>query len=141
MKNVFISHSSKDSALVVDLAHRLQKIGVNTFTEKFAAKRTRKAGADLIDRRLDHLRDSDEVIVLLTENALASQQITFEIGAALSLSKKITPIVVGVDVSKLPPLLKKQRRIQYAEMENYLSQLEKRVRSSAKTSKRIRNTI
>jgi hypothetical protein len=40
-----------------------------------------------------------------------------------------------------PSLLKKQRRIQYAEMENYLSQLEKRARSSAKTSKRIRNAI
>jgi len=141
MINTFISYSSKDSALAMDLAHRLQKVGLNVFTEKNATKWTKKGSRPFIDRRLDSLRASDEVVVLLTENAIADPQIGFEFGAALALRKKVTPIVVGVDTDKLPSLFKTLKSIQYAEIENYLSKLKKGSRTAAKTHKRSRAEI
>jgi len=135
MATTFISYSSKDSALAMDLAHRFQKAGLNAVTEKDAAKSAKRGSTPFIDRRLNNLRRSDEFVVLLTENAITDPQISFEMGAALSLRKKITSIIVGVDADKLPPLLKPKVSIQYAETENYLSKLKKKSRVSAKTHK------
>ena len=135
MAKIFISYSSKDSALAMDLAHRFQKVGMNVFTDKYPGKGAKRGITPFIDRRLDNLRVSDEFVVLLTENAITDTQIGFEIGAALSLRKKITSIVVGVDAEKLPPPLKPQVSIQYAEIESYLSKLKKKSRVSTKTHK------
>ena len=137
MTNTFISYSSKDSALAMDLAHRFQKIGFTALTEKAAQKRS----TPFIDRRLKSLRGSDEVVVLLTENAINDPQIGFEFGAALSLRKKVTPIVVGIDADKMPSLFKTLAGIQYAEVENYLSKLKKRSRVAAKMQKKSRAEI
>jgi hypothetical protein len=86
----------------------------------------------LIDRHLHRLRASDEVIFLLTQNAVGSEKIIFEIGAALSLRKKITPIIAGVDADELPLMLKHLPYIRYAQITDYLAKLKKRNGTSAK---------
>ncbi|MDZ7343678.1 MAG: toll/interleukin-1 receptor domain-containing protein [candidate division KSB1 bacterium] len=126
---VFISSTQKDWDLAKDLARRLHNIGLQVLAEE-ETERPGKGGST-INRGLRHLRMSDEVILLLTEEASANEKIIFEIGAALSLQKKITPIIVGVDKEKLPPLLKNLNYIKYAEVEDYLSKRKKEMETTA----------
>jgi hypothetical protein len=128
---VFISSTQKDLDLARDLAQRLHEIGFQVFT----AEDTRKARNERalpIDRHLRRVRLSDEVILLFTENAIRNEKILFEIGAAFSLHKKITPIIVGVGVDELPPMIRHLPLVRYAEITNYLAKLKKRVRTSSK---------
>jgi hypothetical protein len=50
-----------------------------------------------------------------------------ELGAAYSLQKNVTPILVGVSVDDLPPLLRELPYIKYAELDDYLSQFKQRI--------------
>jgi len=121
---VFISSTQNDLDLAQDLARRLQGIGLQVFTAKDGKKK--KESLPTIDRHLHRLRASDEVIFLLTQNAVRSGKIIFEIGAALSLHKKVTPIVVGVEADELPLMIKHLPYIRYAQMTDYLSKLKKK---------------
>jgi hypothetical protein len=125
---VFISSTRKDLDLAKDLARRLQQKGLQIFTEE-DAKRPGEDWVTPIDR---HLRLSDEIIVLLTEHAIASARMMAELGAAYSLQKKVTPILIGVAIDDLPPLLKNLPYIKYAELEDYVAQFKKRIGASSK---------
>jgi len=119
---VFISSTRKDLDLAKDLARRLKEIGLEAFTEEGSA-RSDDDWLGPIERRL---RNSDEVIVLLTDHAIASARMMSDLGAAYSLHKKVLPIMVGVDVDALPPLLRNLPYIKYGEVEDYLADLRKR---------------
>jgi hypothetical protein len=125
---VLISSTRRDLDLARDLARRLQAIGLEAFTEDDAESAEEDWFAP-IERRL---RASDEVVVLLTDRALASDRMMSELGAAYAMHKKVTPIIVGVNVDELPPLLKNLPYIKYSEVEDYISKLKKRVKKPAK---------
>lgn len=125
---IFISSTQKDLDLARDLARRLEAIGLEVFTEE-KAKRSEDDWLAPIERRL---RKSDEVVVLLTDHAIASAIMMSKLGAAYGLGKKVIPIMVGVNVDALPPLLKNMPYIKYGEVEDYLSDLRKRVGAAAK---------
>ena len=54
----------------------------------------------------------------------------FEIGAASSLRKRITPVVVGLTPDQVPPLIRSLKYIKYPELERYLTDLEKRAKAA-----------
>jgi len=122
MMKIFINSTRKDLELAKDLARRLKAIGLEAFTEEETV-RSEDDWLAPIDRRL---RNSDEVIVLLTDHAIASRRMMSELGTAYGLDKKVIPIMVGVDVDALPPLLKNLPYIKYDEIEDYLTDLRKR---------------
>lgn len=128
---IFISSTERDLDIAKDLAKRLQKIGFRVFTDEDAKTRDKK-GRRTIDRGLRHLRISDEILLLLTENGIASDKVIFDIGGAFALHKKITPVVVGVDVDKLPVMVKHLPHIRYAELEDYLAVLKQGVEAPKK---------
>lgn len=130
---VFISSTRKDLDLAKDLARRLQQKGLQIFTEE-DAKRPGDNWVTPIERRL---RLSDEVIVLLTDHALANARMMSELGAAYALNKKVTPVLVGVTVDDLPPFLKTLPFIKYAELEDYLSQFKTRNGAPVKARARV----
>jgi hypothetical protein len=125
---VFLSSTRNDLDLARDLTRRLKGKGLQVFTDE----KIEEPGEELVQLLQRRLRDSDEVIFLLTQNSMTSEKIMFEIGAALSLRQKITPIVVGIRADELPPMIKHLPYVRYAEVTDYLAKLKKRNGAPAK---------
>jgi TIR domain-containing protein len=124
--NIFISASHKDRDLARDLAHRLKEAGVKvTYSELTLSG---ESGYEKEFMRL--LKDADEIIVILSRNSLDNLWMMFEIGAASSLRKKITPVVVGLEKHELPPVITQLKYIRYDRLSEYISSMEKSPRAA-----------
>jgi hypothetical protein len=120
---VFISSTNKDLELAKDLARRLKEMGIKVFSVTEGSV----AGERIDTTTKEGLRDADEVFVILTNNSVNSPGLMAELGAAVSLGKRVTPVALGVDYTNLPPMVTDQY-IRYADLPKYLSYLEKRAR-------------
>lgn len=67
---------------------------------------------------------------ILTDNSVGNPYLMYELGAATSLRKRVTPIIVGLEPSKLPSLLKGLKYIKYPDLSKYISVLEKRSKAA-----------
>lgn len=123
---IFISASYKDRALARDLMKRLREAGVSVAHSESALS----AGSpdEKIFMRL--LKDADEMIVLLTNNSVDDFWRMFEIGAASSLRKQITPVIVGLEETELPPVIRQLKYIGYDQLSKYISTIEKRAKAA-----------
>ena len=118
---VFISASHKDRDLARDLEHRLQDVGVPvTYSELILS-----AGSSNEKDFMKLLKSADEIIVILSTNSVDNFWTMYEIGAASSLRKKVTPVVVGLEDKELPPVIKQLGHIRYDELSDYISKLER----------------
>jgi hypothetical protein len=120
---VFISSTLKDIDLARDLAHRLESAGIRV--------NSGKASAESISSKITReLSSADEVFVILTNESINNSNLMFEIGAASSLRKRITPVVVGLEPSSVPSLIRSLKYINYADLEGYIADLEKRAKAA-----------
>jgi hypothetical protein len=122
---IFISHSHKDLELARDLARRLKEVGVNAFVDADKVS----AGGDISGAVLDALRKADEVLLVLTDNAVASSNVMFEFGAADALDKRVTPVVVTEGVEQRLPMVGSQY-IRYSDLPKYISSLKRRLKAA-----------
>jgi hypothetical protein len=122
---VFISAMRKDRDLAQDLAYRLKEAGVKVFLAEQAAV----VGEPIKTEINRGLRQADEVIFILTEGSVNSPAVIFEMGAASGLHKRVTPVVVGVEPEELPPMVKQMPYVRYADLHNYIADLEKRAKA------------
>jgi hypothetical protein len=76
------------------------------------------------------LRHADEVFVILTDESVNSSKLMFEIGAASSLRKRITPVVVGIEPGRVPSLIRQLKYIKYPDLERYIADLGKRAKAA-----------
>jgi len=120
---VFISSTLKDIDLARDLAHRLESAGIKVNSGKPVAESI----SSKINRELSR---ADEVFVILTNESINNSHVMFEIGAASSLRKRITPVVVGLKPSSVPSLIRNLKYINYADLEGYIADLEKRAKAA-----------
>jgi len=118
--SVSISSSYKDRDLARDVARRVKEAGVSVTSEV-----TLSAGSEYEKIIMDQLKNADEIIVILSGNSVDNLWMMFEIGAASSLRKKITPVVVGLEQEELPPVIKQLKYIRYNEVSDYISKLER----------------
>lgn len=103
--NVFISHSSRDQGLVISLANLLSKFGV----EVFVAEWYLSPGESLDRKVFREIKNSDCIVVLLTQNGARSNWVQQEIGYALKANKPLIPLVEkGIDVKDLGALQGKE---------------------------------
>lgn len=86
---VFISHSSKDQAVVRWLQAHVEAAG----HRPWVAEWDHQPGANLNDKVLEHLRDSDAYILLLTEEGYDSVYVQQEAGAAVASGKPVIALV------------------------------------------------
>jgi len=117
---VFISSTSRDIDVARDLARRINEAGVRVFPVEETAMR----GEDVAASVTRELRDADEVIVILTDNSINSPNVLYEMGAASGLHKRVTPLVVNVRDSEIPPFVKEY--VRFAELPDYIAELAKR---------------
>ena len=116
---VFISASYKDRDLARDLGRRLKEAKAHvTYSEL-----TMSAGSEFEKTFMKLLQDADEIIVLLTNNSIDNLWMMFEIGAASSLRKKVTPVVVGLEERELPSVIKQLKHIKYDRLSDYISMI------------------
>ena len=123
---VFISSTLKDLDLARDLAHRLESAG----TKVNSVDRDAVSGEAIPIKITRELSRADEVFVILTDESVNSSKLMFEIGAAASLRKRITPVVVGLEPSRVPSLIRKLEYIRYPDLERYIAALEKRAKAA-----------
>lgn len=72
--DVFISHSSKDNPIVIDLAQRLKNDGLRVWLDQWEIK-----PGDLIGQRIEEgLRKSRTLVLVMSKSAFASDWVTLE---------------------------------------------------------------
>lgn len=123
---IFISSAIKDIDLARDLAHRLEDAGIEVRSMNKAAV----LGEAISTKIAKDLSDADEVLVILTDESINNANLMFELGAASSMRKRVTPVVVGLEPAKVPSLIKNLKYIKYADLGRYIANLEKRARAA-----------
>lgn len=116
---VFISSTQRDIDIARDVVRRIEEAGVRVFPVKDRSVPEEKAAS--VTRSL---READEVIVILTDNSVNSPNVIYEMGAASGLHKRVTPLIVNVQDSEIPPFVKKY--VRFAELPSYIAELAKR---------------
>jgi len=120
----FISSTVEDLDLARDLAQRLESAGV---TVKPVGSMT-AAGEVVFTKIRRELRQADEIFIIVTNDSVHNSNLMFEMGAASSLKKRVTPVIVGLKPTEVPSLIKNMRHIQYPELADYIKNLEERLK-------------
>ncbi len=123
---VFISSSVKDIDLARDLSRRLKEAGIDVYSVDKAAV----PGEAIFNKITVDLGRADEVLLILTDNSIDNPNLMYELGAATSLRKRVTPVIVGLEPNKLPSLIKGMNYVKYTDLPKYISDLEKRVKAA-----------
>ncbi|HEX9425349.1 MAG TPA: toll/interleukin-1 receptor domain-containing protein [Pyrinomonadaceae bacterium] len=123
---VFISSSVKDIDLARDLSRRLKEAGIDVYSVDKAAV----PGEANFNKITVDLGRADEVLLILTDNSVDNPNLMYELGAATSLRKRVTPVIVGLEPNKLPSLMKGMNFVKYTDLPKYISDLEKRVKAA-----------
>jgi hypothetical protein len=124
---VFISHASADKWLAKILCEKIEETGATTFRDD----RDINGGDDIPDELRRQIKRSRELVVLLTPESVNRLWVILEVGGALFWSKRlrIVPILCHVGIDPLPLMLQNKKAIQLNNVDDYLSELSKRVRS------------
>lgn len=120
---VFIGSTRADLALAQDLAQRLKAVGVQVAP----VKKTTAIGDEVPGTVNPALREADEVIFIMTNEAGDNPGLLTEIGMAFGMKKRVTPVVVHSDPKRLPSIAGWQP-VRYADLTKYIAQLAERVK-------------
>jgi len=105
--DIFLSYSNKDKSWVSEFVSSLKEAGVKTWFDVHALA----PGERWDDKLQQALRESNTIVVILSENSVESPWTFFELGAAIADKKRIIPVLLGDVESKRIPLL--LRRFQF----------------------------
>lgn len=103
---VFLSHSSKDKDLAINLATDLRKNGVETWLDKWEI-----LPGDSFRRKIDEgISQATHFVVLLTTNSLESEWVQTEIDAAMIRKIegqcRLIPVLYKIDFKEMPLTLR-----------------------------------
>jgi len=124
---VFISHATADKWLAVTICEKIEQLtGASTFRDD----RDILGGDDIPDEIRRQIKQSSEMVVLLTPDSVNRQWVLLEVGAAWGSSKRarITVVMNHVSVDPIPDMIKNKKAIRLNEFDHYLHELAQRVR-------------
>ena len=101
MGPIFISHSEKDLALVNEMARGLEAAGYSTWY----FERDVLPGASYLSQIAEAIEQSQAVVLLVSSNALDSDQVSKEVVGAFERRKPFFPVLVDMT----PPQLKERQ--------------------------------
>jgi hypothetical protein len=133
---IFISHSSADIWVARQIARELTERGASVFLDAINIE----AGDDFAEEIRSHLRRADELVVLWTPWALERPFILAEVGGAWTRGIPIVQLLYGVSPADLvarpgfPVFLKALDMIHLDDLDEYLSQVDQRIRKSGRMS-------
>jgi hypothetical protein len=76
------------------------------------------------------LDDADEIFVILTSESIDNPSLMVDLGAASSMRRRVTPVVIGLETSQVPSLIKSLKYIKYADLNRYIVDLATRTRAA-----------
>lgn len=122
---VFVSHATADKWLAVTLCEKIESIGAATFRDD----RDIDGGDDIPDRIRSQVKQSRELVVLLTPESVDRPWVLLEVGAAWGWRRdyRIVPILCHVTVDAIPDIIKGKKAFQINDFEQYLNELRKRI--------------
>lgn len=124
---VFISHATADKWLAVTIC---EKIELTTGATTFRDDRDIAGGDDIPEEIRRQIKQSREMVVLLTPDSVDRQWVLLEVGAAWGSSKRarITVVMNHVSVDPIPDMIKNKKAIRLNDFDHYLHELTQRVR-------------
>jgi hypothetical protein len=124
---VFVSHATADKWIAKTLCEKIELAGAKTFRDD----RDINGGDDIPEEIRRQIKQSREIVVLLTPESVNRQWVTLEVGAAWGWSKRVRITVVRchVSVDPIPDMIKNKKAVSLNEFDVYLTELTKRARS------------
>jgi hypothetical protein len=129
---IFISHSSQDKWIARKISDDLVGRGFETFLDE----KDIKTGESLDKTIGDHLKDCDELLLLLSPQSKTSNWVFMEIGGAKWLSKGIATILIHLGANDVPAPLNQALVRDLNEIERYYEELKQRDAGIVKTKKK-----
>src|SRR6266404_3639296 len=129
-RQVFVSHSARDTWVARQIAREITKCGAEPFLDEAEIG----IGADFEEEILAFLDSADELVVLMTPWALERPYVWAELGAAWIRRIPIVILLYGMTSGEfrsklgIPVFVKKRNMVDLNEVGEYLAQLRKRVR-------------
>jgi len=122
----FMSHATADKWIAKTICEKLEATGATTFRDD----RDIRGGDDIPEEIRRQIKQSKEIVVLLTPESIDRRWVILEVGAAWGWSKRmrITMLMCHVSVDPIPDIIKNKKAINLNELESYLSELAHRIR-------------
>src|SRR5687768_11867714 len=95
---VFVSHATADKWIAKAICERIESTGATTFRDD----RDIAGGDDIPEEIRRQIKQSKEIIVLLTPESIDRQWVTLEVGAAWGWSKRMRIVLIRCHVSVDP---------------------------------------
>src|SRR5438876_2332663 len=123
---VFVSHATADKWLAKTICEKLEGAGATTFRDD----RDINGGDDIPEEIRRQIKQSKEIVVLLTPESISRQWVTLAVGAAWGWSKRMRIVLIRyhVSVDPIPDMIKNKKAILLNDLDDYLSELARRVR-------------
>jgi hypothetical protein len=120
---VFICHSSLDRWVARRLSQDLVALGATTFLDE----KDIQTGDSIDDTIHKHLKDADEMLILLSPAAMSSTWVLLEVGGARALEKRLVPILLHVGPNDLPSVISKGLARDLNDVDKYYDEVRSRL--------------
>jgi hypothetical protein len=123
---VFISHATADKWLAKVLCEKIEAVGATTFRDD----RDIQGGDDIPEEIRRQIKQSKEIVILLTPQSVGRQWVILELGAAWGWSKRIRILLImyHVSVDPIPDMIKNKKAINLNDFDQYANEVAERVR-------------
>ena len=123
---VFVSHATADKWIATTFCEKIDATGASTFRDD----RDISGGDDIPEEIRTRIKQSRELVVLLTPDSVDRPWVLLEVGAAWGWRKnyRIVPVLCHVTVDAIPDIIKGKKAFQLNEFDQYLKELHKRVK-------------
>lgn len=126
---VFVSHATADKWIARVCCEKIGDVpGATTFRDD----RDIDGGAPIPATLREALKQSDEMLVLLTQTSVQRPWVLHEIGVMWGFEKRIVPVFHDVTPDQFPPLVRDVRAYPLNDFDQYLADLRKRVRGGGR---------
>src|SRR5216110_2683619 len=104
---IFLSHATADKWLATTLCEKLEGVGAATFRDD----RDINGGDDIPEEIRRQIKQSREMVVLLTPESVNRQWVTLEVGAAWGWSKRMRIVLIRchVSIDPIPDMIKNKK--------------------------------
>ncbi len=123
---VFVSHATADKWLATTFCEKIEEVGAATFRDD----RDINGGDDIPEQIRTQIKQSRELIVLLTPKSVDRPWVLLEVGAAWGWRKnyRIVPVLFHVTVDAIPAIIQGKKAFNLNEFDQYLKELKGRLK-------------
>ncbi len=119
---VFLSHSKHDSWICERIGELIRGVGAETHYDAFDFEIGRDIGAEV----KQGIRNSDELLILLSPASIESDWVRHEAGIADAYDLPITVVLLHVTLEDRPAPLAQLRAIEINDLQKYMDSLNRK---------------